>query len=333
MMGAGQARGDLGPDRGWGDGTVIRRGPLLTLGAVLVLAVIFLWASSLVTKPGSAAAPAAATSAPATWAPSATAPSATAPPTAAGTALHALYAGRSSGDEVTVAIAINGTKAAADLNAGLPSEVSMQGTVNGSKVDLTAQNGVELYGSVSGQDMFGTITGFLGQSFPFSAEQAVVEAVYAGRSSGNEVTLAVVTDGAKAAGYVCNGRTVEAWLQGSVHGNQVSMTGLDGAGLTGSLSGLAMFGTVTPGAGLSFPFSAELSPDPAGVYQARITVNGLATRIGWVVLPNGTQMGVAVAGTTKWAAPPLDLVNDSFTLGGASFTASDVDGDQTVVSP
>ena len=160
-----------------------------------------------------------------------------------------------------------------------------------------------------------------------------MEAVYAGRSSGNEVTLAVVTDGDKAAGYVCNGRNVEAWLQGSVHGNQVSMTGLHGAGLTGSLSGLAMFGTVTPGAGLSVPFSAELSPEPAGVYQARITVDGLATRIGWAVLPDGTQMGVAVAGTTKYAAPPLDLSNDSFTLGGASFTASDVDGDQTVVSP
>jgi hypothetical protein len=310
-----------------------RRGPLLTLGAVVVLAVIFLWANTLVAKPASTAAPASATSAPATWGASTPAPSTAASSTSTGTALHALYAGRSSGDEVTVAIAINGTKAAADLNAGLPSEVSMQGSVSGSKVDLTAQNGIELYGSVSGQDMFGTITGFLGQSFPFSAEEAVVEAVYAGRSSGNEVTLAVITDGEKAAGYVCNGRNVQAWLQGSVHGNQVSMTGLHGAGLTGLLSGLAMFGTVTPGAGLSFPFSAELSPDPAGVYQARITVNGLATRIGWVVLPDGAQMGVAVSGTTRYAAPPLNLISDSFTLGGASHTASDVDGDQTVVSP
>ena len=310
-----------------------RRGPLLTLGAVAVLAVIFLWANTLVAKPGSAAAPASAASASATWGPSTSAPSTAASATSAGTAVHALYAGRSSGDQVTVAIAINGTKADADLNAGLASEVSMQGSVRGSEVTLTARNGIELYGSVSGQDMFGTITGFLGQSFPFSAEQAVVEAVYAGRSSGNQVTLAVVTDGDKAAGYVCNGRNVEAWLQGSVHGDQVSMTGLHGAGLTGSLSGLAMFGTVTPGAGLSFPFSAELSPEPAGVYQARITVDGLATRIGWVVLPDGTQMGVAVAGATKYAAPPLDLSNDSFTLGGAGFTASDVEGNQTVVNP
>jgi hypothetical protein len=247
--------------------------------------------------------------------------------------LHALFAGRSSGDQVTVAIAINGRKAAADLNAGLASEVSLQGSVSGSQVTMTAQDGIHLAGSLSGPDMFGTITGFLGQSFPFSAAQAVVEAVYSGRSSGNQVTLAVVTDGDKAVAYVCNGRTVQAWLQGSVRGNQVSLTGLHGTSLTGSLSGLAMFGTVTPGAGLSFPFSAELSARPAGVFQARITVNGLATRIGWAVLPDGTQLGVAVAGATRYAAPPLDLSDDSFTLSGTGFRAAPVAGNQTVVSP
>jgi hypothetical protein len=160
-----------------------------------------------------------------------------------------------------------------------------------------------------------------------------VQAVYTGRSSGNQVTLAVATDGDKAAAYICNGKTIEAWLQGSVHGNQVSLSGNQGASLTGSLSGLDMFGTVTASTGLSFPFAAELSPRPAGVYQARIAVNGLATRIGWAVLPDGTQLGVAVAGKTKYPAPPLDLSNGSFTLDGASFTAAPVAGQDTVVSP
>jgi hypothetical protein len=181
--------------------------------------------------------------------------------------------------------------------------------------------------------MFGTITGFLGQSFPFSAQQAVVEAVYTGRSSGNQVTLAVVTQGAAATAYVCNGRNIEAWLQGSVNGNQVSMAGHNGASLSGTLSGLAMFGTVTAGAGLSFPFSAALSPHPAGVYQARIAVNGLATRIGWAVLPDGTQLGVVVAGTAKSPAPPLNLRDGSFTLDGTGFKAAPVAGNEKVVLP
>ncbi len=297
-----------------------KRGPLITLACVVILALIFLWANTLVAKPGSTAA-AAKTTAPAA------APAATAAP------LHALYAGRSSGDQVTVAIAINGAKAAADLNAGQASEVSLQGSVHGSDITLSGGDGVRLTGSLAGQDMFGIVSGFLGQSFPFSAAQTVVEAVYAGTSSGDQVTLAVATDGDSAAAYVCNGRTVEAWLQGSVNGNQVTLTGRGGASLAGSLSGLAMFGTVTVSAGQSFPFSAELSPRPAGVYQARITVNGLATRIGWAVLPDGTQLGVAVAGTAKSPAPPLDLGNDSFVLGGATFTAAPVAGDDTVVTP
>jgi hypothetical protein len=299
-----------------------RRGPIVTLGAVIVLGLIFLWANTLVAKSATAAVPTASTS-----------PAVTSTAVAASPALHALYAGRSSGDQVTVAIAVNGRKAAADLNAGLPSEVSLQGSVNGRQVTLTASNGIGIDGSMSGPNMFGTVTGFLGKSFPFSAEQTAVEAVYAGRSSNNQVTVAIQTDGDQAVAYVCNGRTIEAWLQGSVHGNQVSLSGLHGANLTGTLSGLGMFGMVTPSAGLNLPFSAGLSPRPAGVFQARITVNGLATRIGWAVLPDGTQLGVAVSGPTKSAAPSLDLSDGSFTLDGKSFQASPVAGNQTVVIP
>jgi hypothetical protein len=292
---------------------MIRRGPLITLASVVVVAGIFLWANTLVPKPGGTAARASATP--------------------AATVLHALYAGRSSGDQVTVAVAINGRRAAADLNAGRASEVSLQGSVDGSQVTLTGRDGIGLTGSLVGPDLFGTVTGFSGQSFPFSAAQAVVQAVYTGRSSGNEVGLAIATDGGKAAAYVCNGQSIEAWLQGSVHGNQVTLTGSNGAGLAGTLSGLAMFGTVTPRAGLSFPFSAELSPRPAGVYQARITVNGLATRIGWAVLPDGTQLGVAAAGAARHPAPALNLSTGEFALGSTSFTASPVAGDEAVVSP
>lgn len=303
---------------------------MITLGSVLVLALIFLLANTQASPPGGAAASTASTGS--TWGATA---SASAGPTSASasTSLHALFAGRSSGDQATVAIAVNGRKAAAFLNPGLAGEVSLQGSANGNQITLTGPGGVTLSGTVSGQDMFGLVTGFLGQSFPFSATEAVVQAVYTGRTSGNQVTLAVVTQGSKATAYVCNGKTVEAWLQGSVHGNQVSLSGKNGASLAGSLAGLAMFGTVSTGAGLSFPFSAALSPHPAGIYQARIAVNGLATRIGWAVLPDGTQFGVAVAGSAKTPAPPLNLGNGSFTLDGTSFKAAPVTGNETVVLP
>jgi hypothetical protein len=308
-----------------------RPAPLITLGSVLVLALVFLLANTQATKPGGTAAAAGTT--PAASAGATPAASAGTTPAATSAPQHALYTGRSSGDQVTMAIAINGAKAAADLNPGEASEVSLQGSVSGGRVTLTNPNGVGLSGTVSGSNLFGTVTGFLGQSFPFSAEQTAVQAVYTGRSSGNQVTLAVVTQGDKAAGYVCNGRTIEAWMQGSVHGNQVSLAGKNGASLSGSLSGLALFGTVTAGAGLSFPFAAALSPHPAGIYQARIAVNGLATRIGWAVLPDGTQSGVVVAGNAKTPAPSLNLSDGSFTLDGTSFKAAPVAGNETVVLP
>jgi len=294
-----------------------RRGPLITLASVAVLVVIFLWANTVAGK--------SATSTAATGT-AAHAQTAKAP-------LRALYAGRSSGNEVAVAVAINGQKAAANLT-GQGGVIQLQGSVTGDKVALTGDNGAALSGSVSGVAMFGTVTlGSGQQSFPFSAEQTVVEAIYTGRSSGNEVALAIATEGRKAVAYVCNGQTIEAWLQGSVNANQVTLAGKNGTSLTASLSGLALFGTVTPAAGMSLPFSAELSPRPAGVYQARITVNGLATRIGWTVLPDGTQLGVAVAGQARHPAPPLNLGTNSFTLDGGSFKAAPVAGQDTVVSP
>ena len=82
-----------------------RRGPLITLVSVVVLAVIFLWANTVAGK--SAASQAAA----GTAAAGAAAAGAAAPAQTAKAPLSALYAGRSSGNEVAVAVAINGRKA------------------------------------------------------------------------------------------------------------------------------------------------------------------------------------------------------------------------------
>jgi hypothetical protein len=296
---------------GLGGSRMTRRGPLITLGSIVVFGGILLAANATAAPPHAAAARA---------------------PAAPRGPLHALFAGRSSGNEVTVTIAVNGRKAAAQVSGGAGNAAVLQGTVTGTEISVSGGNGVHLAGEISGAAVFGTVTAGA-QSVPFSAQETSVEAVYAGRSSGGEVTLAVVTDGGRAAAYVCNGQAIEAWLQGTVSGNKVTLSGSNGTGLTGSLSGLAMFGMVTPRAGESLPFSAELSPRPAGVYEARVTINGLATRIGWAVLPDGTQAGVAVAGKADRAAPPLSLATFTFTEGGVSFRAAPVTGDENVVSP
>jgi hypothetical protein len=87
-----------------------------------------------------------------------------------------------------------------------------------------------------------------------------------------------------------------------VTGNHVALAGHNGANLTSTISGLAMFGTVTANAGQNLPFSAALSPRPAGVFRADVQINKLATVIGWAVLPDGTEVGLAVAGATRYLA-------------------------------
>ena len=291
---------------------------MLTLASVAAFAAVLLVANTLIIRPVKAAPARPAASAAAV----ARAPS------------HALYTGRSSDDLVTIAIAVNGRKAAGFLHFGFHQTAALRGAVTGGQVVLTGQ-GARLTGAVSAAAaaVFGTVTPVPGQSVPYSAQLSAETTIYAGRSSGNEVTLAVTTHGDRATGYVCNGRTVSAWLQGSVSGNQVTLAGKNGAGLSGSVSGLDMFGTVTPSTGQSFPFSAELSPRPAGLYRANIVFHGLATVVGWAVLPDGTQQGVVVTGTAKQPAPMLDLSDGVFTLGGVNFTAAPVAGNAIVVRP
>jgi hypothetical protein len=162
---------------------------------------------------------------------------------------------------------------------------------------------------------------------------AQTRAVFGGRSSDGAVAVAVAVNGDKAAAYLCDGQHIEAWLQGSVSGDKIILVGRNGAGLTGSISGQAMFGTVSAGPNGMWPFSAKQSAAPAGVYQYRREVNGLATRIGWAVLPDGTQVCVADSGATKSPAPRLDYTNNGFVLDGMPNTASPVSGTDVVVGP
>jgi hypothetical protein len=164
-----------------------------------------------------------------------------------------------------------------------------------------------------------------------TAEPAAVQTVYAGRTGGGEATVAVAVNGDRAAAYLCDGSSVESWLQGSVTGDQVVLTGRDTAALIGTVSGATLSGTVVTSTGQAWLFSADEARPPAGIYEARTTIDGLATRIGWVVLPDGTQVGIQNVDGERSPAPALDLEDTTFTLDGAAQEATPVDGSDTVV--
>jgi hypothetical protein len=138
------------------------------------------------------------------------------------------------------------------------------------------------------------------------AAPAVAEKAYAGRSAGNEVTVAIAVKNGRAVGYICDGKKVEAWLEGTLSGSDLALKSKDGAStIEGTADENKSFGTVAVG-GKQWPFAAQAANTPAGLYEGRAQVRGVVNRIGWIVLQDGTQTGLREQGTNKVPAPVLD---------------------------
>lgn len=159
----------------------------------------------------------------------------------------------------------------------------------------------------------------------------VAQQVFSG-STVDGTALAVVVDGDRAAAYLCDGATVEAWLEGAVDGDSITLRGRDGAtvisatGATGSTLG----GSGSAG-GRAVEFSIAAAGPPAGVYEARVQVGDVEVRLGWAVSADGTPVGVQNRGGRRAAAPPLTLPAANFELDGVLHTAELRDGGDDVV--
>jgi hypothetical protein len=159
-----------------------------------------------------------------------------------------------------------------------------------------------------------------------SANAFPTEAAYAGRTAGNEATIAIAVKDGKAVAYLCDGKQVEAWLQGTATGAALSLTGPDGAKLEGNLDNAAVFGRATA-KGKEWAFSAATAKSPAGAYKGQVSVAGVTKRIGWTVLQDGTKTGLVSSSDGRLApAPDLDPVNRTATLDGMPVQVSPLTG-------
>jgi hypothetical protein len=164
------------------------------------------------------------------------------------------------------------------------------------------------------------------------AAPAVAKAAYTGRSAGNEVTLALAVKDGRAVAYVCDGKKVEAWYEGTLTGADLQLSAADGKpGITATVTDAATLGTVTVG-GKDLPFAAEDAASPAGLYEGRAAVRGVLTRIGWIVDDDGKVTGVANAGGTRRPAPTLDPSDPTATtIDGVPVTVTALDGADRVI--
>jgi hypothetical protein len=147
--------------------------------------------------------------------------------------------------------------------------------------------------------------------------------VYAGRTDDGPAAIAVAVLGDKAAAYFCDGRNVEAWFRGTVDGGDISLKSKSGATLQAELDGDHIKGTVKI-ENDTLRFEINEAKKPAGLYRAR----GSETTIGWIVLEDGSQVGVQTSGGDSSAAPELNPENPQVTAGGESLDAAPVNGDE-----
>ena len=167
---------------------------------------------------------------------------------------------------------------------------------------------------------------------PTAAAPAVAEKAYAGRSAGNEVTVAIAVKNGRAVGYVCDGKKIEAWLEGTVSGSDITLKSKDGAStIEGTADENKSFGTVAVG-GKQWPFAAQAANAPAGLYEGRAQVRGVVNRIGWIVLQDGTQTGLREQGPNKVPAPVLDPAHpEAVVIDGTPVSVRSIGGGDGVI--
>jgi hypothetical protein len=152
------------------------------------------------------------------------------------------------------------------------------------------------------------------------------EVVYDGKVNGNPAWVAVAVKGEEASAYLCDGAAVESWLTGTAKDGKVDLASKDGANklnaelqADGSLAGTVSL------AGQPFDFTIAVAPAPAGLYRGQ---DGQTT-VGWIILPNGQQVGIAKTGTAEAPAPKLDPAKGGATIGGKFVPAEKVTGETT----
>jgi hypothetical protein len=168
-------------------------------------------------------------------------------------------------------------------------------------------------------------------SAPLATPGATLNADYAGRVKDDpHASVAISIRGSQAIAYACNGSVVESWLEGSAVGGKLVLTGKDGAQLTADFNSKRAFGDVSSH-GVHYSFSVYTVHKPSGLYRSTADVRGASIKAGWIVLPDGTQVGslesdANAASPSAAQAPALDVAAGRAQDGDTVLHATPVSG-------
>jgi len=150
--------------------------------------------------------------------------------------------------------------------------------------------------------------------------------VYAGRTEDGSAAIAVAVLGGQAAAYLCDGRNVESWLRGTAQDGELTLRAKNGDTLEAKLNGSKISGEIEIN-DEKLDFTIGEAKRPAGLYRAKSS----KITIGWIVLPDGTQVGIQTddQGASQ-AAPKLDPDQPNVNADGEELKADPVEGDEAI---
>jgi hypothetical protein len=157
-----------------------------------------------------------------------------------------------------------------------------------------------------------------------------VRANYAGEVNGGGASVAISIHRGQAIAYVCNGSVIEAWLKGTAAGGHLTMTGKGRARLSATYRSKKAVGHVVAH-GIRYTFSAPAVHKPSGLYRSIAVVRGAKIKAGWIVLPDGSQVGSLEANADAVApsstrAPMLDVTTGTAQDGNTVLVATPISG-------
>ncbi|MEV5983063.1 hypothetical protein [Streptomyces sp. NPDC052114] len=157
------------------------------------------------------------------------------------------------------------------------------------------------------------------------AEKPPADAEYAGRTDDDTSAVSISVRDGRAIAYFCDGRDTESWLKGDVEDDgSMRLTGKHGAKLTGRIAGEKVRGTVDVDKETS-RFTARKAEKPSGLYRATTEVRGARIDGGWIVLRDGSQVGILNRDGEPAKAPRLDPDTGTVRVDGAEITARPVE--------
>lgn len=158
-------------------------------------------------------------------------------------------------------------------------------------------------------------------SAPAWAEAYRGPAVYVGRDTPRRTSVALAVRAGQVAAYVCDGRSVESWLTGTATGSTVVLAGgADRLVAEVAAGGLHVTGAVR---GRPIDVTVALASAPAGLYRLD---SGSGSTVGWIVQPDGTQVGLLNRRGAVEPAPVL-TPGQAVTVDGRTVTPKEVSGD------